>query len=231
MRSLVEEWNGPAGFCVVVPPERMPPGGELGPLGLIAYGAYDEFGQNEADPSVDVRLCVAGVDSVPPPLTFRNIRGAEAVESAALEILARAARQDVGHGVLLVAQSFVPARVSAVVTTPDPCTVQVRACWGLGEDLLAGGVSADNFVLRRSDLALQIVERAVKPWRDVPAEVGVSRVSTAFHLRNVLCLSGDQVRDLATRGLRVMEQMNREVPVEFSLTLLGPRLTGTGGYA
>ncbi|WP_214410585.1 PEP/pyruvate-binding domain-containing protein [Sphaerisporangium fuscum] len=231
MRSVIEEWKGPTGFCAIVPPERIPPAGRLGLLGPIMEGAYEELDPHEPDPAVDLRICVTGADTVPPPLTFRNIRGREAVESGVLELFGWVAKQDAGEGVLLLVQRFVPARVTAVVSAPDPGSVRVTACWGLGEDLLSGGTSADTFVLRRADLALQAVERAVKPWRDIPADVGVTRASTPFHLRNVLCLSSEQVLDLARRGLAVMERMGRAIPVEFALTMLGPRLSGTGGYA
>ncbi|GII81009.1 hypothetical protein Sru01_59910 [Sphaerisporangium rufum] len=231
MSALADEWHGAAGFCVAVPSDALPPRGGLGPLGPVVTDAYDELAQHEADPAVDLRVCVAGAEQVPPPLVFRNIRGTEAVETAAIELLARTAGREQGEGVLLLAQRFIPARVTAVVRAPDPGTLRVTACWGLGEDLLAGEVSADTFLLRRSDLAVLVVERAVKPWRDIPADVGVTRSSTPYHLRNVLCLSGDQVWEIAKRGMRVMERFGRPIPVEFALTFLGPRLVGTGGNA
>jgi rifampicin phosphotransferase len=155
--------------------------------------------------------------------TYLDIRGVDAVLDAVKRCwaslwTARAAayRQSKGfdHGEValsVVVQVMVASEVSGVMFTGNPMNaatdeVVINASWGLGEAIVSGIVTPDEFTLKAT--SLNVLERTVgeKAQRiDRAAETGtvISEVPSADRARPTL--SEEEIRRLARLGLRVQK--------------------------
>jgi rifampicin phosphotransferase len=113
----------------------------------------------------------AGASSAGLYETFLNLRGADAVLDAVRRCYcslwaARAVQYRAYKGIdssaeamAVVVLEMAPADVSGVAFTANPLTgsrdeIVINASWGLGEAIVSGRVTPDNYVLRKADLAV-----------------------------------------------------------------------------
>ncbi len=126
----------------------------------------------------------------------------------------------------VVVQRLVDAAVAGVMFTADPLTgrrrrVAIDASPGLGEAVVSGAVTPDHFVVdsrsgavleqRPGDARLAIVATPGGGTHRVEREGGAAGV----------CLSGDQLRELAGLGARVEAHFGSPQDVEFALDRQG----------
>jgi phosphohistidine swiveling domain-containing protein len=112
----------------------------------------------------------------------------------------------------VVVQEMVNADVAGVMFTANPLTARVdefviNASWGLGEAVVSGQVTPDEFVLSRSHChvkRLAIGSKALRVVRDDVTGNGTVTESVADDLRAVPSLTDTQAADLASLGARVM---------------------------
>ena len=156
--------------------------------------------------------------------TYLDVQGPDAVLNAikccwASLWTARAASYrhakgfDHSHGIAVVVQSMVDSEVSGVMFTANPLTaatdeIVVNASWGLGEAIVAGITTPDEFVLRAGTLRVKERTRGSKEKRVVRnPDTGVGTVAEDVpeDLREQLTLDDDKLIELARLGSRVQE--------------------------
>jgi pyruvate,water dikinase len=128
------------------------------------------------------------------------------------------------HGVSMSVgvQKMVDPRTSGVAFTLNPTTgdrsqVAIDASWGLGEAVVSGEVTPDNFVV---DKVLRcVVERTVS---DKHVEyrrngAGVERCPVEDERRHVPCLSDEEIWAVAAMARRAEKHYGRPQDVEWAL--------------
>jgi phosphoenolpyruvate synthase/pyruvate phosphate dikinase len=163
--------------------------------------------------------------------TYLNIAGAEAIHQAVIRCWesARSARAleyrrqqglSVEHIQLAVfVQQLIAADVSAVMFSANPVTgsrdeVLINASWGLGESIVAGIVTPDTFVVRKSDLAVTNRSIAGKELMTVSIPGGTREVNVPRFLRLEACLAEEQLVELAQLALMLEATMGYPVDIE-----------------
>ncbi|WP_369387662.1 PEP/pyruvate-binding domain-containing protein [Streptomyces sp. CG1] len=207
-------------------------GSELpAPVRDPVLAAYAELGR----PRVAVRSSAVKEDSAGQSFagqhdTVLDIAGDEALLDAVKTCWAslwsdraavyRERAEDPGAMAVVVQQMIHPDAAGVLFTTDptsrDPHRMVVEACWGLGEGLVAGRVTADLFVV--DDRTLQVVEERIrhKVTKCVPLEpgrVGIAKVDAAA--RNSPCLTADRLTELAALAVRVREYYGTEQDIEW----------------
>lgn len=133
-------------------------------------------------------------------------------------------REATGAGAIaVVVQQMIPAEAAGVLFTRDPISGRtdrfvVDACWGLGEGLVSGKVTADSFVVDPAgpELVEQNVRYKVTKCATVrPGVVELVKVDEA--LRRQPCLTREQVTELAALAVRVRDHYGAEQDIEWAL--------------
>ena len=198
--------------------------------------AYDSF--DPAEPFVAVRSSATAEDLPDASFagqqeTFLNI-GREALLDRVRECWAslfseRAIyyrnRQGFPHDevdIAVVVQRMVDAEKSGVLFTSHPSTGEpraiVEAAWGLGEGVVSGTVSPDNYVIDRETGA--VVETAVadKKTKFVRGEDGTTiQADVADGRREERVLSAAELADLVAIGERVEDHYGEPQDVEWAM--------------
>jgi len=111
----------------------------------------------------------------------------------------------------VVIQTMVESAVSGVMFTANPLTtntdeIVINASWGLGEAIVSGLVTPDEYILSRNSLNIRrraIAEKSQEILRS--EDSGTITREVAAERRSVPCLDESAAADLAALGLRVME--------------------------
>jgi phosphohistidine swiveling domain-containing protein len=154
--------------------------------------------------------------------TYLDILGAEAVIDAVKRCWAslwttRATtyrqNKDFDQGevaLAVVVQTMVSSEVSGVMFTANPLTtntdeIVINASWGLGEAIVSGIVTPDEFILSRRTLKVRRSVVADKHLRIVREDEGGTRTEDVPEdIRNAPCLDERQLARLGELGERVM---------------------------
>ena len=122
------------------------------------------------------------------------------------------------HLAVLV-QQLVASDVSAVVFSANPITgsrdeIVINASWGLGESIVDGTVTPDNFVVRKADLAITGRFIVNKQRMAVAVAGGTSEVDVPRFLRDQASLNDEQVIEVAQLALTLDATMSHPVDIE-----------------
>ena len=163
--------------------------------------------------------------------TYLNIVGADAIieaitrcwESAYSERALEYRRQQ-GLSVkrpqlAVLVQQLVASDVSAVVFSANPITgsrdeMMINASWGLGESLVSGTVTPDNFVVSKSDLEVTSQSIADKGRMTVAIPGGTREVDVPHFLRSEVSLGEEQLIEVAQLAVSLEATMGYPVDVE-----------------
>lgn len=157
--------------------------------------------------------------------TYLDVKGAEELLDAlrrcwASLFTARVAsyRQTKGYDHLeaslaVVVQKMVPSEVSGVMFTGNPVTTAtdelvINASWGLGEAIVQGIVTPDEFVVSHDDLGVlrkSMGTKCIQVIRDPARRSGTVEGDVPESDRDRYSLTDQQVRRLADLGRRVQE--------------------------
>lgn len=237
LSRLAEDFRVPPGFSLIPGDE---PAAEGMPPTLAAElaGAYEQLGERlgAADPPVAVRSSAVDEDSESASFagqheTFLNVSGIEAVEEAVLGCWAsartdRAVEYRRAHGLPpaadwlpVLVQALVVADAAAVVFSANPVTgdrgeIVINASWGLGESVVAGSVTPDTHVLRRTDLGADSREIATKVRMTVAVPGGTREFDVPWALRNQPAVSDAQAREMAELALTLEDRFGWPVDIE-----------------
>jgi pyruvate,water dikinase len=200
-------------------------------------GAYDDLSGRE--PAVAVRSSATAEDL--PEASFAgqqesylNVSGAENVLEATKKCwsslwTARAisyrARQGVDTksvALAVVVQKLVPAEVAGILFTVNPIDgnrdqAQISAAWGIGDAVVGGRVTPDDYIVDK--LSGRLVRRQV-----ADKEVMTVRVNGATEdqpvpesLRTLPVLEDDDLRELTHLGVQIEELFGMPMDVEWAL--------------
>lgn len=238
LARLAADFPVPPGFCISAAAHARSAGATAipAPLADAIATAYAELGKRcgGADPVVAVRSSAVGEDGATASFagifaSFLNVRGLENVLAAlgrcwaAAEdprVLAyRRERGGIGAGVGVLVQALVPADMAAVVFSVNPISgakdeLVINANWGLGESIVGGIATPDQWILRRPELLVRHFRLGDKALMTVRADVGTREVPVLRTLRSRPCLSEAQVHELGALALRLETAMGHPVDIE-----------------
>jgi len=122
-----------------------------------------------------------------------------------------------------VVQLMVYSKVSGVVFTLDVATgdrsvVLIEGSWGLGEYVVQGKVTPDEYVVRKSDLS--IVKKGVPSKKVMLArspEGGTVEKQVPPELQNAPILNDNQIRELAKYCIAIEDHYKKPMDIEWAL--------------
>ncbi|MFT4560270.1 MAG: phosphohistidine swiveling domain-containing protein [Gammaproteobacteria bacterium] len=112
----------------------------------------------------------------------------------------------------VVVQTMIEAQVAGVMFTANPLTgttgeTVINASWGLGESVVSGVVTPDEFILSNSDLSLRrysLGDKRSEIVRDPASSSGTVSREVAVAIRDTPCLDAEQLEQLGAIGKQVM---------------------------
>lgn len=184
--------------------------------------------------SQDIPVAVrsSGAVSMPGQMeTYLHVRGATEVLRRVLEVWestfntrAIAFRLEKGMpvdkapiGVAVI--KMVNARSAGVILTVVPTTgdrdhAVIEGNWGLGESVVSGEITPDNFIVNKSTLAIEH-KVAVKTRWVVPAGKGTAKADVPSHLQNAPCLNDGEIHELVRIALNVEKHFGAPQDMEW----------------
>ncbi len=113
--------------------------------------------------------------------------------------------------IAVVVQRMVESEVSGVMFTGNPMTAAtdelvINASWGLGEAIVQGIVTPDEFTVQHGDLRIldrKLGAKNIEITRDATTSRGTVTRDVPAARRTVFCLPDESVRDLAALGRRI----------------------------
>jgi len=156
--------------------------------------------------------------------TYLDIRGGDPLLEAVRRCCASmwtarvtAYRQDKGFnhgdaGIAVVVQVMVEAEVSGVMFTGNPMNARadeivINASWGLGEAVVAGSVTPDEYIVSRDQMHVKrktLGSKELRVYRNPDESGGTVREPVPAELQVEFTLSDEQAGALAGLGRRVM---------------------------
>jgi len=134
--------------------------------------------------------------------------------------------QDVSLSV--VVQKMVNSRISGVMFTANPITsdkeqIMINASWGLGEAVVSGIVTPDEYILNKETLAIverNIAEKNTMVIKNIE-DVGTIEVKVGEYLGydkvNIPCLNDLEVANLGRNGMLIEELYKSPQDIEWAL--------------
>ena len=153
-----------------------------------------------------VRSCWASLYSVP-SISYRRKQGLP----------------EAGVAMAVVVQRMVDARCAGVMFTRSPTTgdrsvITLEGAWGLGSAVVSGEVTPDRFVMSKITGDITVREIKDKHIRHVPLPGGgTAEQETPAELREVPCLSDDQLQQLREVARRIEKHYGRPQDIEWAI--------------
>jgi phosphoenolpyruvate synthase/pyruvate phosphate dikinase len=121
----------------------------------------------------------------------------------------------------VLVQLLVPADAAAVVFSVDPVVpargeVLVNAAFGLGESIVGGTVTPDEWALARPTLEITRESIADKRRMTVRVPGGSREIDVPFALRRRPSITGEQAREAAALALRLERELGLPVDLELA---------------
>ena len=115
--------------------------------------------------------------------------------------------------IAIVCQTMVESEISGVMFTGNPMNeatdqILINASWGLGEAIVSGIVTPDEFIIRHQGariLEKSLGTKEITISRDKKAGNGTVEVHTSNDMKEKFCMSDKQAQELAEIGLRIQE--------------------------
>ena len=125
----------------------------------------------------------------------------------------------------VVVMQTVPSHVSGVAFSLNPVTgatdeVLINASWGLGESIVSGLVTPDNYVASK-DGSIRSADVYEKHMRIIPVPGGTAKEDTPAHLANARALTDDQIGQVATTAAAVEKHYGVPIDIEFAYDAAG----------
>jgi pyruvate, water dikinase len=144
-------------------------------------------------------------------------------ESVAYRLRRRLSEKDLAMAV--VVQRMVKPRCAGVMFTRSPVSgdrsvVAIEAVWGLGSALVSGDVTPDSIVVNK--VTGEVMRRAIgvklRRHRMDPAGTGVLDEPVPEHLRQVPCLTDEQIAALVGVARRIETHFGAAQDIEWAVT-------------
>lgn len=205
----------------------------------LPAGMVDEIERNyEAlctrcgEPDLPVAVRSSGAVSMPGQMeTYLHVRGGSEVTRRVLEVWestfnarAIAFRLEKGMpvdkapiGVAVI--RMVNAKSAGVVLTVVPTTgdldhVVIEGNWGLGESVVSGDITPDNFIVNKASLAIERKVSKKTKWV-VSAGNGTVKADVPLHLQECPCLDDEEIHELVRIALGVEKHFGMPQDMEW----------------
>lgn len=171
--------------------------------------------------------------------TFLNIKGEKALLDAvqkcwaslygarAIYYRAKQGFDDRSVDIAVVVQELVNSEKAGVLFSSHPVTGEpttiIEASWGLGESVVSGAVSPDNYVIdQRSGRVVDqyIANKLIEILPD--GEHGTKKVPVSKDRQDISVLSEDEVKDLAKFGL--IAEKHYQIPQDMEWSIVGDEI-------
>jgi len=125
--------------------------------------------------------------------------------------------------IAVVVQEMVDAEKSGVLFTSHPSTgepqIIIEAAWGLGEAVVSGSVSPDNYVIDRDTAEVETITVADKKMMMVKDEETGETIETEVpdERRSARVLSDEEIEELVALGERVEDHYDTPQDVEWAI--------------
>ncbi|WP_256288046.1 phosphoenolpyruvate synthase [Halobellus inordinatus] len=125
--------------------------------------------------------------------------------------------------IAVVVQEMVDAEKSGVLFTSHPSTgepqIIIEAAWGLGEAVVSGSVSPDNYVIDRDTAEVETITVADKKMMMVKDEETGETIETEVpdEKRSARVLSDEEIEELVALGERVEDHYGTPQDVEWAI--------------
>lgn len=189
-------------------------------LGDDIEASYELLCDRCGTADVPVAVRSSGAVSMPGQMeTYLQVRGSDEVKRRVVEVWESAfntraiafrlergmavERASIGVGVM----KMVNAKSAGVVLTVDPLTGEtdravIEGNWGLGESVASGEMTPDHFVMMKETGAIdRTIQR--KARRVVSTATGTANTDVPEDLRDVPCLTDDEIRQIARGAMDV----------------------------
>jgi phosphohistidine swiveling domain-containing protein len=112
-------------------------------------------------------------------------------------------------GIAVIVQNMVVSDCSGVMFTANPLNtatdeIVINASWGLGEAVVSGAVTPDQFVVNAHTLQVMdatLGAKEIRVIRDPNSGIGTASVDVELVDRGRFCLTADQIHELARLGI------------------------------
>nr|ALS90115.1 pyruvate phosphate dikinase, PEP/pyruvate binding domain protein [uncultured bacterium] len=185
--------------------------------GASSAGLYDTFLNLRDLPAVNLRDLPAVLDSI--VQCYRSLWTARAVQYRSFKKIDSAR-----EAMAVVVMEMVPSEVSGVAFTVNPVTgdrdqIMINASWGLGEAIVSGRVSPDQFVLRKSDgmvLEREIQSKDAEILPNPNGSSGTIQLSIDPARATIPTLSDRHLLELGATCARIEAHYGRAMDIEWA---------------
>jgi pyruvate,water dikinase len=207
--------NAHAALCVADP---------LAPLAIRSSATTEDAEDASFAGLQDTYLWVKGVDAVE-----QQVRAcwASLYSVPSLSYRRKQGLPESGVSMAVVVQCMVDARCAGVMFTRSPVTgdrsvIVIEGAWGLGSAVVSGEVTPDRFVVAKITGEISVREIRDKHIRHIPkVEGGTEEVETPAALREVPCLSDDELQQLRAVARRIEKHYGRPQDIEWAFDQQG----------
>ena len=130
---------------------------------------------------------------------------------------------EAGVHMAVVVQRMVDARTAGVMFTRSPLTgdrsvITIEAAWGLGSAVVGGEVTPDRFVIGKITGDISVRDISDKHVQHLPKpDGGIHEVETPENLRNIACITDDELGALREIGRKVERHYGRPQDIEWAV--------------
>ena len=120
----------------------------------------------------------------------------------------------------VIVQQMIPSEVSGVAFSSNPITknnneVFISTSWGLGESIVDGIVTPDNYIVDKGDKSIKLSEINHKDIMILPSENGTVESEVSPNMRAQSSASDAQISEIFDLLIKLENQMKQAVDVEF----------------
>ena len=192
-----------------------------------------------SDPAVAVRSSATAEDLPEASFagqqdTYLNISGADHVLEAtkkcwsslwtarAIGYRKRQGITDKGLSLAVIIQLLVNAEVAGILFTVNPMDAKgehllINAAWGLGDAVVGGRVTPDEYIVQKDNGKTVSKHIAVKDQMTVRTETGTDDQPVPANLRQVPALESSDLQKLSRLGVQIEELYGKPMDVEWAL--------------
>ncbi|RKD30572.1 phosphoenolpyruvate synthase [Thermohalobacter berrensis] len=128
----------------------------------------------------------------------------------------------------VVVQKMVNSKISGVMFTANPITndskeIMINASWGLGESVVSGTVTPDEFIVNKEGLSIVEKNIAEKNTMIIEKEEGIGTIEVKVkdilgeNAVNAQCISDEEVKNLANSGITIEKLYNSPQDIEWAI--------------
>ena len=122
----------------------------------------------------------------------------------------------------VVVQKMVESQAAGVMFTVNPVTgakdqIMIEAVYGLGELLVQGMATPDNYLIDKNDLSVLEQSIAFKDKMMVYAESGIKEVGVTPEKQDDPALDSDQLNELAELGIKIEQHYGKPQDIEWTV--------------